>query len=87
MLRTAIKGLESRQSATEFASVAPHLSVLHGEQRLLLWQEALQLASTGIRRDLLSYLPQLLTLIDDMAVHNFWSQVANSLDTIRQWWP
>ena len=87
MLRAAIKGLERMQSASEFASAAPHLSVLPSEERLLLWQETLHLSSAGIRRDLLSDLPQLLTLIEDIAGHDFWPQIVDSLGMIRQWWP
>ena len=87
MLSTAIEGLERRQSASEIASVALDLSMLPSQQRLLLWQKALQFASVGIRRDMLSDLPKLLTLVEDMAGQDLWPQVADSLGTIRQWWP
>ena len=87
MLTAAIKNIERRQSASEIASVAPNQSALSSKERLLLWHETLQLRSTGIRRDLLADLPQLLTLIDDMTGHDFWPQVIDSLGMIRQWWP
>jgi hypothetical protein len=87
MLKAAVKGLKQRPSASELASIAPHLSGLPSEERLLLWQKALQFTSTGIRRDLLSDLPQILTLIEGMAGHDFWSQLVDSLRMVRQWWP
>jgi len=83
MVRGAIKGMDR----TKVASVATDLSILPCEDRLVLWQETLQVLSTRTRRDLLADLPALLTLIEDMVDLGFWSELADSLGTIRQWWP
>jgi hypothetical protein len=87
LLSAALEDLLASQSAPRVSSVASELSVLPLEQLLPVWQRILRLASVDIRRDLLSNLPQLLSLIEPAANPDFWPQVANSLRTIRKWWP
>ncbi|MFF5081420.1 hypothetical protein ACFY36_30600 [Actinoplanes sp. NPDC000266] len=87
MVTGFVSGSEAEPSVSALALLAPHLGLLPGRQRLALWQKALRLASTGIRRDLLAGLPPLLILVEDMVDETFWPRLADTLRAIRRWWP